>query len=324
VEAHVIAIPGKPPLHLRVSVTDRCQLRCRYCMPPEGVPLRRHQDILRYEEIVEFVGQLQRFYDVRKVRLTGGDPLARRGIAGLVASLSGLGIADLAMTTNAQGLAGMAAELRSAGLHRINISLDSLRPDTFRRITRGGDLRKTLAGIDAALAAELRPVKLNMVVLGGVNDTEVEEMLSFAIARACEMRFLEVMPVGNGHVCFDAAFVPADSVKKRLAGRFSMSPLPFEPGSSARRYTARRADGVEGVVGFIAPCSDPFCAGCARLRLTAGGRLIGCLAREEGRDVRPLLRQGGEALAEAVQEVLQGKRDDGRFEQPVPMAAIGG
>lgn len=321
----VICPLKKPPLTVRISVTDRCQLRCRYCMPAEGVLPCAHQDILSFEEVADCVKRLQESFDVRKVRLTGGDPLVRKSIVSLVAMISDLGIPDLAMTTNGQRLAELAAALRAAGLHRVNISLDSLNPRTFRHITRGGSVDRTLEGIRAALQADLRPVKLNMVVMRGINDDEVSEALSFAMERGCELRFLELMPIGYGAKLFDDAFVSRESVRERLPADIRLVPLPRERGASAERYRVRRADGVEGVVGFISPCSDSFCSDCTRLRITADGRLIGCLARGAALGIRPLLRSGnGDTLAAAVRQALQCKRSDQHFEQPTPMAAIGG
>ena len=314
----------KPPLTVRISVTDRCQLRCKYCMPTDGVPLWSHEDILSFEQIAEFVERLQLSFDIGKVRLTGGDPLARKGIVSLVAMLADLGVPDLAMTTNAQLLGGMAADLRAAGIHRVNISLDSLDPETFERITRGGAVARTVAGIEAALDAQM-PVKLNMVVMRGINDHEVCDVLSFALDRSCELRFLELMPVGYGSELFDSAYVSTASVQQTLSSEFDLEPVPHVPGSSARRCRVRRAVGADGVVGFISACSDPFCEGCSRLRLTADGRLIGCLARDAGHDIRQLLNEGdGDALAEVVRQAMQSKRDDKHFVQPRAMASIGG
>ena len=315
----------KPPLTVRISVTDRCQLRCRYCMPSQGVPSCKHEDILTFDEIRIFVEQLRESFDVCKVRLTGGDPLARKGIVDLVALLSGLGIPDLAMTTNAQLLGAMADDLGAAGLHRVNISLDSLDPDTFRHITRRAGVGSTIEGIEAALQANLRPVKLNMVVMRGINDHEVCDMLSFALRRGCEARFLELMPIGYGATLFEKRFVPTASVRQTLASEFELTPISRVPGSSARRYRVRGPDGCEGVAGFISPCSDRFCSDCSRLRLTADGRLMGCLARNEGHNIRPLLqgRHDG-SLATTVRQELKCKRADINFEQPVSMAAIGG
>jgi len=294
-------------------------------MPPEGVPPCRHENILSFEEIVRFVECLRELFNVQKVRLTGGDPLVRRGMPGLVASLSRLDLPDLAMTTNAQHLAGLAGELSAAGLHRVNISVDSLDADTFSHITHGGNLDRTLAGIDAAVRAGLDPVKLNAVIMKGLNDHEVCDLLSFALERGCEMRFLELMPIGYGAGLFKTAFVSSVSVRRSLASRFDLEPLRREGGSSARRYRVRASDGTEGTVGFISPCSDSFCSDCTRLRMTADGRLLGCLARGDSLDVRPLLRDAsGDMLGAAVRQALQCKRSDQGFEQSAPMAAIGG
>jgi len=294
-------------------------------MPVDGVQSCRHEDILSFEEITQFVRQLQASFDIRKLRLTGGDPLARRGIVNLVAMLSDLGIPDLGLTTNAQLLAGMASELRAAGLDRVNISLDSIDPDTFRAITRGGAMERTVAGIDAALRSGLRPVKLNMVVMRGINDREVAGMLSFALVRGCELRFLELMPIGYGVDMFESTYVPTDAVREMLSAEFALEPLPHAAGSSARRYRACRADGLDGVVGFVSPSSKPFCGNCTRLRITARGHLIGCLARHDGIPVRPLLTAGNDdALAAAVRCAMQTKRSDDHFEQSTAMAVIGG
>lgn len=321
----MIAPADNPALTLRISVTDRCQLRCQYCMPPQGVPSCMHEDVLTFEEIGAFVEHLQASFDVRKVRLTGGDPLARKGIVDLVALLSGLGIPDLAMTTNGQLLEVMADDLAAAGLNRVNISLDSLSPNTFQRITCREGVENTVAGIEGALRANLRPVKLNMVVMRGINDQEVCDVLSFALERGCELRFLELMPIGYGAPLFEKRFVPTVSVRQALASRFDLTPMPRTPGSSSTRYRVGGADGAEGAVGFISPCSDRFCSDCTRLRLTADGRLMGCLARQEGHSIRPLLQGDRDgSLATVVKQALQCKRSDINFEQPVSMAAIGG
>lgn len=320
-----MATSSRPPLHLRVSLTERCQLRCLYCMPAEGVALRPHAEILRFEEITAFVRLLQQSFDVQKVRLTGGDPLVRPDLPKLVRMLADLQIPDLALTTNGQQLVGAAAALQAAGLQRVNISLDSLHPDTFGRITRGGVVQRTIDGIDAALQANLRPVKLNMVVMRGINDSEVEEILAFGGARGCEVRFLELMPIGCGVALFDQSFVSTVTVRDRLAARFQLVPLPVADGSSARRFRVEDQGATRGIAGFISPCSDPFCRGCIRLRLTADGRIIGCLARKHGLDIRPFLRQEDPAgLADQVRQALQGKRSDRDFAQPAVMATIGG
>lgn len=315
----------KQPLTIRISVTDRCQLRCRYCMPAEGVSPCDHQDILRFEEIASIVEQIQGSFDVRKVRLTGGEPLARKGIVQLVSMLANMTIPDLAMTTNAQRLEDMALDLSAAGIHRINISLDTLNPDTFRYLTRGGSLDRTLKGIEAALHAKLQPVKLNVVVMKGINDHEVCDLLSFALDRNCEIRFLELMPIGYGAKLYDDGFVSTASVLQALSETFVITPLVRAAGSSARRHNVQRQDGTQGVVGFISPCSNSFCSDCTRLRITADGRMIGCLARKDGSDIRPFLQSdNGNSLADAVHQALLCKRSDQQFEQPTLMATIGG
>ncbi|OVE74997.1 cyclic pyranopterin phosphate synthase MoaA [bacterium E08(2017)] len=315
----------KPSITLRVSVTDRCQFRCRYCMPEEGVVSCGHEDVLSFEEIASFVKRLQNGFTVDKLRLTGGDPLARRGCVDLVRMLSELGIPDIAMTCNAQGLAGMAANLKDAGLDRVNISLDSLNPAGFRDLTRGGDLSKTLAGIDAAIEVGLDPIKLNMVVINGVNDDEIYDLLFYALEKGCEMRYLELMPVGYGARLFEDGFISSETVMERLSSEFFLEALPVDPTSSARRYTVFGGQGVKGVVGFISACSRPFCEGCNRIRLTADGRLIGCLARDREFSVRHLLASdSNRELLGTVGLALQGKRENESFCQPTAMAAIGG
>jgi cyclic pyranopterin phosphate synthase len=303
---------------LRLSVTDRCPMRCLYCLPPEGVPLVAHADVLRFEEMAALVRVLRRHWGLAKVHLTGGEPLIRRGIADLVARLAAERPADLALTTCGVRLASLAADLRRAGLWRVNVSLDSLDPETYRTLTRGGDLAETLDGIAAARRAGLEPVKLNMVVLRGVNDGEVVRVARWGLARGCPVRFLEVMPIHVAAARHGEWFVPSAEVRGRLAAAFDLVPLASRPGASAREYRARDASGLAGRIGFISPCSEPFCAGCRRLRLTATGRLLGCLARADATDVRPFLKQlaagdshgaEGEApLVAAVEEALRRKR----------------
>ena len=294
-------------------------------MPAHGVPSCSHLDVLSFEEIVAFVTKLQSSFDVRKVRLTGGDPLARRGIVDLVASLAERAIPDLALTTNAQQLSTRAAALHAAGLQRLNISLDSLQPEIFRSIARRGTVADTVAGIDAALHVGLRPVKLNMVVMRGLNDHQLCDVLSFSLKRGCELRFLELMPIGYGAKLFEERFVSTATVQEALSAQFRMEPIARTPGSSSRRYRVWHPNGSEGIVGFISPCSEAFCADCTRLRLTADGRLMGCLARDMGLDVRSLLRgRDGGALATAARQALRCKRTDTSFAQRACMVAIGG
>ena len=313
---------NRHPVSLRVSLTERCSLSCLYCRRDgeDAVP----EEPVGFEDILALVGALERGYGLSKVALTGGEPLLREGVTGLVRELVSLGLADVAVTTNAQRLAAHAFPLRRVGLHRVNISLDSLDPATYRRLTRGGTLERTLAGIDAALRAGFDLVKLNMVVLRGVNDREVVPVARFAFERGCRARFLELMPVGVAAARYDEWFVPSAEVQDRLAAEFELDLLPVEPGSSSRGWRARDRWGLEGIVGFISPCTEPFCAGCRRLRLTASGRLLGCLAQSEGVDVRPLLRAGDDALFAAVEHALTLTRAGRDFPAQQDMIHIGG
>jgi len=320
--------PGSAPVSLRISVTDRCQLRCPYCMPPEGVPLVDRAQVLRFEEMLAVVRAVRERFSLAKVHLTGGEPLIRRGLADFVARLAAEGPPDLALTTNGHRLAALAADLARAGLRRVNVSLDSLDAQVYAALTRGGMLAAALGGIDAALAAGLAPVKLNMVVLRGVNDGEVVRVARWGLARGCEVRFLELMPIGTAAGRFGREFVSSAEVRARLAGAFDLAPLPPVPGASSRNFRARDADGRTGVLGLISPCTAPFCEGCRRLRLTARGRLLGCLAQAEGIDLAPLLRAPGgpdaAALGEAAEQALGLKRAARRFADQGPMVAIGG
>lgn len=315
--------PGVHFRYLRLSVTDRCTLRCVYCMPAGGTPFLRREEVLSLEEQARVVRVLAG-RGVEKVRITGGEPLLRRGLPGLVEAVAATpGIREVTLTTNGILLAAEAARLHAAGLRRVNVSLDSLDPATFARITRGGDLREVLAGIDAALAAGLSPVKVNAVVLGGVNDAELPAFAELALSRPVEVRFIERMPVGA--LAAAGSFVPEEEVRARLAA-YRLEELPRD-GSPARRF--RIADGHrEGRVGFVSAMSRPFCEGCDRLRLTADGTLRACLFDGAGVDVRALLRDGApdDAIAAAFDRAarlrppgVHGERIAG-----VAMAPIGG
>ncbi|MEI6148576.1 MAG: GTP 3',8-cyclase MoaA [bacterium] len=317
--------PASQGLSLRISVTDRCQLRCGYCMPPEGVPLLGRDEILSYEEITALVACLQEEFGLTKVRITGGEPLVRPDIERLVAKLADLGIPDLALTTNGLHLAEMAPLLRRAGLRRVNVSLDSISHDTFRRLTGGGDLQAVLDGITTALDVGLRPLKLNTVVIRGVNDNELRDLVEFGLRRDCEVRFIELMPIGPGAPLSANGFISSEAVQRSLSSHFTFHPLGMESGESASRYSVVSAEGRRGTVGFISSCSAPFCGTCARLRVTADGRLIGCLARDGGVPIRETLRAGDRtSIAAVVRRVLSGKTADRIFEQNMAMASIGG
>jgi cyclic pyranopterin phosphate synthase len=283
---------------------------------------------LRYEEIMLFVRLLQRTAGLAEVHVTGGEPLERRGILTLVEMLAGAGIEDLAMTTNGQHLARLAGELKRAGLRRINISLHGLTPRSFRELTGGGDLSRTLEGIDAALAAGLAPVKLNTTVVRGANDGQIADIAQLALGRGMEARFIELMPLGPAAERHEELFVSSEEVLHHLRQRFSLRPLARGPGSSSRRYQVVGPQGTTGTVGVISPCTRPFCGDCNRLRLTASGVLLGCLAQGGGEDILPLLRNAppldGPHILQQVREVMSRKRTGCGFARRTSMVQIGG
>ncbi len=316
------------PISLRLSITDRCQLHCLYCAPLGSREKPSPADILSFEEILRFVHVVKKRFGVTKVHITGGEPLLRRGVVELVAMLCGETIPDLALTTNGQLLGAIASELKRAGLHRINISLDSLNIDRFRYLTRGGELCNTLAGIEAALLSGLAPVKLNVTVLRNVNSHEVVDIARFGIEKGCGVRFLELMPIGPAAAGFADLFVSSQEVREKLVEAFHLKPAPSSPGKSSRDCFAEDGRGRKGIIGFISPQSDPFCHDCRRLRLTAAGRLIGCLARGEGPAIRPFLRDNDsrnvDALVEMIHSALHLKRNAPDFSTTELMARVGG
>ena len=315
-------------LSLRISVTDKCEFRCLYCMPAEGICKQAHDDILTFEQIVDFVRLARSEFDLTKVHLTGGEPLVRRGIVDLVAMIADLGVNDLALTTNACKLAALAGDLKNAGLHRVNVSLDSLDPAVFATLTRGGNLSDVLDGVDAAMDNGLGPIKLNTVVLRGYNDMQVTEMARWAISRGCVIRFLELMPIGCAKSMFDDLYVPAGEIRKQLAGAFDLKAQAYNPGASTRYFEASDGNGVRGLVGLISGQSEPFCSSCRRLRLTSAGKLITCLARGEGPYIGDMLCSGDpadrERLKEIVSDELATKAHRGDFDTTHAMAAVGG
>ncbi len=291
--------------YLRLSITDRCNLRCSYCMPPEGVPPRAHDDILSFEELAAFA-RVATECGIGKVRITGGEPLVRRGCADLVGMLARTGgISDISLTTNGLLLPRYAAELRRAGLRRVNISLDSLRPERYARITRGGRLRDALAGLDAAVAAGFAPVKLNVLLLEGVED-ELDAFVALVRRRAVHVRFIEFMPLDR-RLGADARLVPAPGVLGRLMDGHALVQHEGPYGHGPARYW--QEPGAAGTIGFIAGVSDHFCGSCNRLRLTADGRLRTCLFSGDELHVRPLIARPPELRA-AIAAAVSGKSYD--------------
>ncbi len=294
--AHLDAY-NRPISYLRISVTDRCNLRCIYCMPEEGVPSILHDEVLRYEEI-ETIVRAAAELGITKVRLTGGEPLVRLGIVDLVRSIARIpGIDDLAMTTNGILLAHYADRLAEAGLHRVNISLDTLNAERFRRITRCGDLAHVLTGIEAARQAGLQPIKINTVVIRGMNDDEVVDLAAKTLDAAWwNIRFIELMPVGDGELmdtAWEQQVVTAQEVRERIeAALGDLEPDKMRVGSGPARYY--RLPGAKGTLGFITPISEHFCYRCNRLRLTADGQLRPCLLSDQEVDLRTPLRGGAD------------------------------
>lgn len=289
---------SRPITYLRVSVTDKCNLRCVYCMPEEGLPWLRREEILSYEEIAAVV-RAAASAGVRSVRLTGGEPLLRKELPRLVAALAAVpGIEDVALSTNALLLADQVEALAAAGLTRINVSLDTLREDRFRQIARRDGLDRVLAGIDAAIARGLTPLKINVVAMRGVNDDELEDFARFAREKAVAVRFIEMMPVHENLGIQTDTYIGADELLDRLRALGDLEPVSGPPGNGPARYYAY--PGSAGSIGVISPLSHDYCDRCNRVRLTADGRLRLCLFGDHHIDLRSPLRAGAgeERLAE--------------------------
>jgi cyclic pyranopterin phosphate synthase len=326
---------GREATDLRVSLTDRCNLRCTYCMPAEGLPWLPSPTLLTDDEVVRLtsvaVGQL----GVREVRFTGGEPLIRRGLVSIVSRTAALAPRpEISLTTNGIGLTRLAAPLRSAGLDRINVSLDTLRPETFVTLARRNRLSDVFDGLAAAATAGLTPVKVNAVLMRGVNDDEAPALLAWCLERGYELRFIEQMPLDAQHGWRRDTMVTADEILERLQAAFTLTPDdPSRRGSApAERFLVDSGPNRLGTVGVIASVTRPFCGDCDRVRLTADGQVRNCLFAREESDLRTALRSGAsdEELADRWRLAVIGKRpghgiDDPTFLQPTrPMSAIGG
>jgi cyclic pyranopterin phosphate synthase len=279
----------RPINYLRISVTDRCNFRCVYCMPEQGVSLLSHFDILSYEEIYT-VAKTAAGLGITKIRLTGGEPLVRTGLPDLVRLLAGIEtINDIALTTNGALLARYAAALKEAGLRRVNVSLDTLKQERFQQITRCGTLEDTLHGIETAKSVGLNPVKINVVVMAGVNDDELTDFASLTVSDGWHVRFIELMPRAGEDPDSSRLFT-VKQMRDRIETMGTLEPYKVDVGNGPARYF--RLPGATGTIGFITPVTEHFCYQCNRLRLTADGKLRPCLLSEEEIDLRETLRSG--------------------------------
>lgn len=281
--------------YLRISLTDRCNLRCVYCMPAVGMHFMPRPELLTSEELVLVVRAAAKA-GFRKIRLTGGEPSLRTDLVELVRAIKATpGIEHIAMTTNGLRLPKLAGPLKEAGLDRVNISIDTLDPDKFRQITRGGRLEQVWEGIAEADRVGLHPIKLNAVVVRGLNEAEVPRLAELTLDHRWEMRFIEVMPLtGVADVAQDGVVKSEELIAQIEAAHGPLEPLGLAPTDSARRY---RIPGAKGKLGFISAVSDPFCATCNRMRLTGDGRLHLCLLRDDEVDLRAAIRSGADEAA---------------------------
>ncbi|MPV38472.1 GTP 3',8-cyclase MoaA [Georgenia subflava] len=331
---------GRVGRDLRVSLTDRCNLRCEYCMPPEGFDWLPTPQVLSDAEVVRLITVAVEHLGIREIRFTGGEPLLRKGLEQIVAATTALRtdqglVPETSLTTNGLGLQRRAAGLAAAGLERVNISLDSLDRETYATLTRRDRLPDVLAGVDASEAAGLLPVKINAVLMRGLNDHEAPELLAYALRRGFELRFIEQMPLGPPEMWKRGEMVTATEILDLLQARFTLSAHdPAERGAApAERWTVEPGEGHPGgTVGVIASVTQPFCGACDRTRLTADGQVRTCLFSRTETDLRALLRGGASdaEIADVWRVAMWGKKaghgiDDEGFLQPQrPMSAIGG
>jgi len=314
--------------YLRLSVTDRCNLRCFYCMPSEGVQDVGHSGVLSYEELLQIAGCAVQL-GIEKIRVTGGEPTVRAGIIPFLASVAALpGLRHLALTTNGLLLEQMAGDLYRAGVQRLNVSLDSLKPDRFRQITRGGELQNVLAGLDAAVAAGFAPPKINVVIMRGINDDEIHDFVELTRTRGCSVRFIEYMPAvkedGWQRFCFSG-----QEVLQRIRERHPLETV--DKGVFAGPSQDHRIPGASGSIGIITAISGHFCTNCNRIRVTARGQAKGCLFSDQKVDLTPFLRPPDAAgLCRTLQKIVASKPEGhgircGEYEHSnFSMAQIGG
>jgi cyclic pyranopterin phosphate synthase len=322
---------GRVATDLRISLTDRCNLRCSYCMPAEGLDWMPREEQLTDEELLRLITIAVRDLGIQELRFTGGEPLLRRGLEGLIAASAAMQPRpDISLTTNGIGLSRRAESLAAAGVNRLNVSMDTLQQERFATITRRDRLSDVLEGLAAARAAGLGPVKINTVLLRGVNDDEAVPLLRFAVDNGYELRFIEQMPLDAQHGWERSEMITAGEIMVRLRESFDLTPDPTERGGApAERWLV---DGGPAVVGVIASVTRPFCGACDRTRLTADGQVRSCLFARTETDLRAMLRSGSTdaEIADTWRHAMWGKLaghgiDDPDFLQPDrPMSAIGG
>ncbi len=285
--------------YMRISVTDLCNLRCQYCMPEAGIADKKHhKEILSFEEMAEIVKAAAKI-GVNKIRITGGEPLVRKGIVNFISTISQIdGINDIAITTNGLLLKEMAKDLKEAGLKRLNISIDTLKPDRFKEITRGGDLSRVLDGIQEALRLQMKPIKLNAVVIGGFNEDEIQDLVRLTMADDIDVRFIELMPIGEASNWAKERFISNEEIKNRIG---DMMALEGDPSSPAKYYRLPRA---KGRVGFINPISSHFCESCNRIRLTSDGKLKPCLHSNQEVDIMDIVRRNPSELQQVLERAI--------------------
>jgi cyclic pyranopterin phosphate synthase len=320
--------------YLRVSITDRCNLRCIYCMPAEGITCMRHEEILDYEEILRII-RISTELGIRKVRITGGEPLVRRGIVDFIASLCTMKeLDDISMTTNGILLADFAQDLYSAGMRRINISLDSLNAEKYARITRLGDINAVLKGIQVAREVGFSPIKINIVAIKGYNDDEILDFARLTLETPYHIRFIELMPIGEAGNSIDDRFLSNDFIKDRIETLGKLEHIKKSGNGTDGPADVYRLHGGKGEIGFISAISHKFCSACNRLRLTSDGQLRTCLLSDEETDLKGLLRSGcsDAVLKETIMEAIARKprqhkiifKDSYRKKCVKEMSAIGG
>ena len=316
--------------YLRISITDRCNLRCVYCMPIEGIPKIAYEEILRYEEVLRVVEASVK-KGIEKIRITGGEPLVRKGVIHFIHSLSNIpSVQDLSLTTNGILLKDYAVDLYEAGLCRINVSIDSLNNKRFHRITRGGELDLVWDGIKEATKAGMSPIKINTVIIRGFNDDEIIDFAKLSIHNPFHIRLIEFMPVGSNSIWTKEKYMSSHEIKEKIESFKELHPIGKKEGEGPARMF--KFKGASGKIGFISPFSEHFCSSCNRLRLTVDGKLRTCLFSDKEVDLKPSLRKGGDnsELERLIDLAISNKPEKNKLQEKThrkcsrDMSAIGG